>query len=179
MRVVRSVWIRAAAISLLLPLAACGGATDHSGKSGSGGSSGAGPGRCEYGGKVYEVDEVFPSNTDCNLCRCTQDEGVSCGLIPCQVCTEVGTRLADNFERAKRCDPGAPNQCTLRAFGPPPCQCETFVNAETYDSEAKQSDMNAAFIYTDLGCTMGMTCGMCGTPLGATCSAEGRCVDTY
>lgn len=163
----------------LLALVACGGATDDSSGSGSGGNANVGPGRCEYGGKVYEVDEVFPSVTDCNLCRCTADQGVSCGSIPCQACTEIGTRLAESFERAKQCDPGAPNQCTLRALYPPPCRCETFVNADTYDSEAKQSDMNGAFIFTDLGCAIGITCGMCGTALSATCSAEGRCVDTY
>jgi hypothetical protein len=157
---------------VLAPLNACGGATDSSGKSGSAGSGGTGPGRCEYGGKRYEVDEVFPSNVDCNLCRCNEDLMVSCGLVPCQVCSEIETRLADSLQQAKLCDPSQPNQCTLRVMSGPPCWCETLVNAQTY-----QPPMNHFFIYTDLGCLLGTTCGMCDTPLGATCSAEGRCID--
>jgi hypothetical protein len=157
---------------VLVPLNACGGATDSSGKSGSAGSGGAGPGRCEHRGKRYEVDEVFPSNVDCNLCRCNADLMVSCGLVPCQVCSEIETRMADSLEQAKLCDPSQPNQCTLRVMGGPPCWCETLVNAQTY-----QPSMNDFFIYTDLGCLLGTTCGMCDTRLGATCSAEGRCMD--
>jgi len=170
------VWLAAGGVALVLLSSACGGSSKRSGggEAGEPACSGAEcAGGCTYDGKSYARGDTFPATDGCNSCSCDEAGLVACTQRGCPSCESISATYGELMERAERCDPGQPNQCTLRVVAGLGCGCDTFLNPDAFD-EAEIRAAVAAYSAND--CGGDVLCGECNPAVSARCSAEGRCV---
>jgi hypothetical protein len=120
---------------------------------------GGGSGDCEYGGKVYNVGDGFPSTDGCNSCSC-EEEGVACTLMACADGCEYDGKhygYGDSFDSTDGC-----NTCSCSEEG---VACTEMACAGGCDYDGKHYEVDESFDSTD-GCN---TCG---------CTASGDVVCT-
>lgn len=135
---------------------------------------------CDYEGATYQVGQEFVDDSG-NHCTCDSSSNVVCDSKPgpgLPSCQDVDGFYAKLVNEARVCDPAGREQCTLRVPSGLPCGCDTFVNAQHYDSSQAQ-----AFLTHHMAemCDADVSCEPCPSP-GPTfgvCGSNGQCIDTY
>jgi len=142
--------------------------------SSSSGGTGAKLGDCIFEGHFYLSGDSFPASDGCNSCSCYDSE-ISCTQLGCiSECSSLDSSYQGLLERAKICDPEAPNQCTKLVVGGLTCGCETFVNPALFSSDAA-AQVAEQFAANSCG---GVVCGPCPPPApNGYCGPGGQCVD--
>lgn len=137
------------------------------------------PAPCLYEGQSYQAGEQFVDQAG-DQCTCQSDGSVVCAEqpmpIPLPSCQDVDSFYANLISEARSCDPAGREQCTLRVPSGLPCGCDTFVNAQNYDSNLAQAFMSHHMAEM---CDAGVSCEPCPAPAPALgrCDSSGQCVD--
>jgi hypothetical protein len=143
-----------------------------------GGTGVGGRGQCVFDGRVIDDGTGFRHPDGCNTCFCSAGE-VTCTLLDCpqDACSVLGRAFQESLEIAKRCVPGTGFQCGLLVSSALECGCLTFVNGPAGVDALEQ----LTFMWEERSCHSAfVTCGACPpNPIGAFCSNEGVCVDSY
>jgi hypothetical protein len=131
-------------------------------------------GFCRQGDQIYQPGDTFPADDGCNTCTCQTNGLVACTELGCvDSCMSLEAQYSAAMDLAKSCKPGLPNQCTKSIFEGLTCGCDTFVNPNQASAVAAVSAIQKK--YQTLACGVQVTCGACGSPTTAYCSAAGRC----
>jgi hypothetical protein len=133
---------------------------------------------CLHQGMVYQPYEQFPAGDDCNTCQCLENGSVSCTMVECVACPDIGNAYVEALDQAKKCDPHQPNPCSKTIVEGLACGCETFVNPEQAEAIAQLQALQAQYAADQ--CGAGTVCGACLPPVSARCSImQGRCEPVY